>query len=162
MTEFQATILRAQLKRLPEQTARRAENAEYLRTLLTYIPGLRLPAADPRITCHANHLFPFRYDPTAFGGKDYATFIQALNAEGIPCSSGYVPLYKEKLFARLTARQGSWCQAGRSIDYPNLSLPVCEQVCRDTVWIFQTPLLGMQADMDDIATAIAKIQRAWA
>lgn len=161
MTEFQATILRCQLQRLPEQHARRNENAAYLSSLLAQIPGIRLSAADPRITSHAYHLFTFRYDPQAFGGKDYLTFIQALTAEGVPCSSGYTPLYKEKLFARVAAREGSWCQAGRRIDYPNLSLPITEQVCRDAVWIFQTLLLTTKADMDDIASAIAKIRRAW-
>ncbi len=34
------------------------------------------------------------YDPTAFGGRDRAWFLQALNAGGIPCMEGYVPLYE--------------------------------------------------------------------
>ncbi|HZO91008.1 MAG TPA: DegT/DnrJ/EryC1/StrS family aminotransferase [Chthonomonadaceae bacterium] len=161
ISEFQSAIALAQLKRLPEQTARRNENGKYLRALLSDIPGIRLPADDPRITCHAYHLFTFRYDPAAFGGKPYAEFIRALNAEGIPCSSGYVPLYKEALFARHAARSGAWCQAGRHIDYPSLFLPVCEQVCQDTVWMYQTLLLGTKGDMDDIAAAIARVQRAW-
>jgi dTDP-4-amino-4,6-dideoxygalactose transaminase len=162
LTEFQAALARVQLKRLPEQTARRTENANYLRALLTDAPGIRLTSDDPRVTCHANHIFPFRYDPSGFGGRTLAAFLRALNAEGVPCGSGYVPLYKERLFARHAARQGAWCQAGQRIDYPNLSLPVCEQVCTDTVWMSQTLLLGTKADMDDIATAIAKVGRAWA
>lgn len=161
ITEFQTALLRAQMKRLPEQTARRNENAEYLRSLLANIPGIRLPIADPRITTHAYHIFTFRYDPAEFGGKSLTDFTRALSAEGAPSSAGYVPLYKEALFARHATRQGSWCQMGRRIDYPNLSLPVCEQVCKDSVWMGQTMLLGTQADMDDIAAAIRKIQRAW-
>ena len=69
--------------------------------------------------------------------------------------------FGDDALARVAAREGAWRQAGRRIDYPNLSLPVIEQVCRDTVWIFQTLLLATKNDMDDIATAIAKIQRAW-
>jgi dTDP-4-amino-4,6-dideoxygalactose transaminase len=161
LTEFQSAVARVQLRRLPEQTARRAENANYLRALLKDMPGIRLTSDDPRVTCHANHIFPFRYDPSGFGGRTLAEFLRALNAEGVPCGSGYVPLYKERLFARVAARQGAWCQAGRQIDYPNLSLPVCEQVCTDTVWMSQTLLLGTKADMDDIAAAIAKVRRAW-
>ena len=161
MTEFQAAIARVQLQRLPEQTALRTENATYLTSLLKDIPGIRLTSDDPRITCHAWHLFPFRYEPEGFGGKSYTEFIRALNGEGIPCSSGYVPLYKEALFARYAQRQGAWCQAGQAIDYPNLCLPVCEQVCQDTVWMQQNLLLSTKADMEDIATAIAKIQQAW-
>jgi dTDP-4-amino-4,6-dideoxygalactose transaminase len=161
ITEFQAAIALAQLKRLPEQAARRTENASYLCELLKGIEGIALPRADARITGHAYHLFTFRYQPEAFGGRSYSEFIRALSAEGIPCSSGYVPLYKEAIFARHAGRQGAWCQAGRRIDYPNLKLPVCEAVCGDTVWMFQTLLLGERADMEDVAEAIRKIQQSW-
>lgn len=161
LTEFQAALLRVQLKRLPEQTERRNANGKRLRQLLGGVEGVLLPVEDARITCHAYHLFTFRYVPEAFGGRSFAEFIKALNAEGVPCSSGYVPLYKEAVFARYAARKGAWCQAGTPQDYPNLRLPVCEQVCADTVWLQQTLLLGDASDMDDIATAVAKIQRAW-
>lgn len=162
MTEFQSALGRAQLNRLPEQTATRSENACYLHGLLSQIEGLRLPKPDPRITCHAYHLFTFRYSPAAFGGRGYEAFIEVLTKEGVPCSSGYVPLYKEGVFARFAKREGAWCRAGRPIDYPSLHLPACEQACADTVWLPQTILLGTKTDMDDVATAIRKIQRVWA
>lgn len=161
MSEFQAAIARAQLKRLPEQTARRTENADYLYKQMQGMPGVTLLSTDPRITTHANHIIVFRYGKEAFGGRSYPDFVAALRAEGIPCSTGYVPLYKEAVFERFAARNGAWCQAGRNIDYPNLSLPVCEAVCQDTVWISPIPLLGDHTDMDDIATAVARIHKAW-
>jgi dTDP-4-amino-4,6-dideoxygalactose transaminase len=161
LTEFQSAILRTQLARLPEQTARRAENATYLRSLLASVPGILLAYHDPRITTHANHLFTFRVVPDYFGGKSHEEFLAALEAEGIPCSAGYVPLYKEGLFARVAQKSVAWCQAARDIDYPHLNLPVCEQICRDTVWLQQYQLLGTSQDMEDIATAIARIQKVW-
>jgi dTDP-4-amino-4,6-dideoxygalactose transaminase len=162
LTEFQAALLRVQLQRLPEQMARRTANAAALRAHLSAIPGIRLPAEDPRITAHAYHLFTFRVDPAAFGGRPVSEIIAALNAEGVPCSSGYVPLYRERLFARYAAREGAWCQAGRRIAYPDLDLPVCAQVCRDSVWLFQTLLLAEEADMAQIATAVEKVRCAFA
>ncbi len=161
MTEFQSAILRAQMARLPAQTQKRLENATYLRALLQSFEGVELPREDPRITLHANHLFTFRYKAEAFGGKTKAELIEALIAEGIPCTSGYVPLYKENVFAQAGQRKGAWCQTGRLMDYPNLNLPVCEQVCLENLWFFQQMLLGDSADMEDIANALAKIQRAW-
>ncbi len=161
MTEFQAAILRVQIRRLPEQTARRSANADYLRKLLLDCPGIRLPADDKRITVHANHLFTFRYQQEEFGGRSLSDFLKALNAEGIPCCSGYGPLYKEKVFTRRAAGEGAWCQVGRKVDYSALCLPVCEQVSKDTVWLQQTILLGTESDMEDIATAIRKVQCAW-
>jgi dTDP-4-amino-4,6-dideoxygalactose transaminase len=159
ITEFQTALLRAQMRRLPEQIARRSENACTLTGLLSEIEGIALPRPDPRITTHAYHLFTFRYRADAFGGMDLGTFVAALRAEGIPSSSGYVPLYKEGVFARHAARQGRWCQAGTRIDYPNLHLPNCEQVCADCVWLPQNLLLGDAADLHDVATAIRKLQQ---
>jgi dTDP-4-amino-4,6-dideoxygalactose transaminase len=161
MTEFQAAILRAQLTRLPEQTERRAGCANALSERLNGVEGVRLSAEDPRITCHAHHLFTFRYEAAAFGGRPRAEFLKALAAEGVPCSDGYIPLYREGLFVRNAAGQDRGCCAGRRIDYPNLFLPACEQVCTDTVWLEQYLMLSDPADMDDIGTAIQRIQSAW-
>lgn len=161
MTEWQAAILLCQMQRLPEQTQRRTENARLLDSLLGEIPGIRVLRRDTRITRHAYHLYIFRYDAAAFGGRSRQEFLQALKAEGIPASAGYVPLYKEIVFQRKAACQGSWCQAGRPIDYPNLNLPVCEQVCQDSVWLFQSLLLAEPDDMQQVAAAIRKVQAAW-
>lgn len=159
LTEFQAALLRAQFRRLPEQTALRTRNAAALRELLSSLPGIRLPASDPRITTHANHLFPFRFQPGAFGNRSRDEIVKSLNAEGVPCSSGYVALYREPLFARYAQAEGPGCRAARRIDYPGLHLPVCEQVCSDCIWLPQHLLLSAREDMEDIASAIEKIQR---
>ena len=157
MTEFQSALLRTQLRRLPEQTALRTANARYLRELLSDIPGISLPSDDPRITTHAYHLFTFRVDLDRLGDLTYEGFIETLEAEGIPCSDGYVPLYREGLFTRKSRREGRWCQAGPCIEYTALHLPVCEQICGDTIWLPQTLLLATRRDMEDVAAALIKI-----
>ena len=144
--EFQAAILRVQLLRLPEQTATRTRNAAHLRARLQPLPALHLPADDPRITAHAYHLFTFRLDLARLGGKTRDDFVAALAAEGVSCSSGYTPLYRHPFFASPA---------------PFPFLPVCEQVCQDTIWLPQTLLLGTEADINDIGDAIAKIVTAW-
>jgi dTDP-4-amino-4,6-dideoxygalactose transaminase len=161
MTEFQAALLLAQMSRLEEQTQRRSANAATLTELLTNIPGITLLCTDPRVSTHAYHIYIFRYNPAGFGNRPVSEFIRALNAEGVPSSLGYVPLYKERVFQDKTAGQGAWCRAGRLINYADVDCPVCEQVCQDAVWLYQTMLLGNRADMEDIAEAIRKIQAAW-
>jgi len=161
MTEWQAAILLAQLARLPEQTERRTRNARYLTGLLRGIPGIATLADDPRVTRHAYHLYIFRYDPSGFGGRPRDELLAALNAEGVPCSGGYVPLYRETVFQRLAAGEGAWCRSRRPIDYPAAQCPECERASADGVWLFQSMLLGETSDMDDIAEAISRIQRAW-
>jgi dTDP-4-amino-4,6-dideoxygalactose transaminase len=161
MTEWQGAILLAQMARLPEQTERRTANAAYLTEQLRGIPGIAPLVVDPRVTRHAYHLYVFRYDPSAFGGRPRDQFIEALNAEGVPASAGYVPLYKEVVFARKTAGEGAWCRSGRFIDYGAVACPNCEEASARGIWLFQQQLLGGKEDMDDIAEAIAKIQAAW-
>jgi len=160
MAEYQAAILLAQMTRLEEQTARRAENAAYLSSRLAEIPGIVPHKLCDGVTRAAYHLYAFRYLREEFGGPQRGTFLQALSAEGVPCSGGYSPLNKEdflehtfrsKNFKRMyspeqiaRARQLSRC-------------PENDQLCSESVWLFQSLLLGSRNDMDDIANAIAKI-----
>jgi len=161
MTEFQAAILLAQLKRLPEQTERRTQNAHRLTEMLSQIPGIRPPRPDPRVTRHAYHLYIFRYDKNHFGGRPREDFLKALNAEGIPCSAGYVPLYKERVFLNRPISK-DLCQLSTLKDYSKVQCPVCERACyEEAVWLYQNMLLGDERDIEDIATAVAKVQRAF-
>ena len=161
MTEFQAAILLCQLQRLPDQTERRTRNAQKLTELLSQIPGIRPPRPDPRVTRHAYHLYIFRYNRQAFGGRPREEFLRALSAEGVPCSAGYVPLYKERVFVNRPI-SNDLCQRSGIKDYSNVYCPVCERVCaEEAVWLYQNMLLGDEEDMTDIATAVAKVQRAF-
>jgi dTDP-4-amino-4,6-dideoxygalactose transaminase len=156
ITVWQAALLNAQLQRLPAQTARRSENAAYLTAQLASIPGIITLSADPRVTGNAYHLYIFRYDPARFGNRTADEFRRALQAEGIPCRAGYAPLYKDRLFQGKIGGSD-----GKVLDYTGVHCPVCEQVCQDAAWLAQTVLLGTKKDMDDIAEAVRKIQRAW-
>lgn len=160
MTEFQAGILLAQMTRLEDQMKVREENALYLDSRLSEIEGIRPLKRDPRVTTHAYHLYIFRYDSSKFGGIPRAKFLQALNAEGIPCSAGYVPLYKEEMFRVDPEGCPIGCGfAGRKMDYSKVSCPVCENACaNEAVWLTQNMLLGTRQDMDDVVAAVRKIR----
>lgn len=156
MTEWQAAILNTQLARLDEQTARRNENALYLARQLAEIQGITPARRDPRVTCHAYHLFLFRYDADAFNGLPRDEFLRCLLAEGIPCSRGYTPLYRNDAF-RVDADAHPF--AGR-VDYKQIRLPAVERLCDEAVWLGQSMLLAERVDMDDIVAAVRKIQEA--
>lgn len=144
MTEFQAALLLSQLKRIESQTSLRTRNAELLNSLLDQIDGSVPLELDPRVTTHAYHLYIFRYQAEHFSGVSRDCFVQALQREGIPCSSGYRPLYKEPAF----------CPA-----YEQVACPETERICaEEAVWLTQNLLLGTAEDTQDIARAIARIQ----
>jgi len=159
ITQMQAALLLNQLGRLEEQAHRRSENAVYLSQLLAQIPGIAPPQPDPRVTRHAWHLYIMRYQQEAWAGLPRAKFIEALSAEGIRCSPGYVPLYKEKAFSNPDVYRAAFTSASRAINYDQVHCPVTEKACREeAIWLYQSLLLGTRKDMADIAGAIAKIR----
>lgn len=160
LTGFQAAVLLAQLRRLPEQTRTRAANAAYLRERLREIPGLRLPEDDARVAQHPHYLLTFWYDAAAFDGLPRDMALRALQAEGIPLKATYPhPLYRNPVFnteRAALARCGDWRAAQ---EYDRLQLPVSERVCREGVWLSHNALLGDTGDIDDIIEALHKVRK---
>ena len=162
LSEFQSAILNAQFDRLDEQTNRRDANGRYLDSKLSKIPGITPQRRDASATRNAYHLYLFRYDATTFG-IPRERFVQAMEAEGIPVSSGYViPLYKQPLFANKNFGPYTGAISSRAeCDYANLNLPNCEAICAgEGAWLYQSVLLGDRSDMDDIVNAATKIYAA--
>jgi hypothetical protein len=104
------------------------------------------------------------YDPGAFGGRSCAEFVEMLRAEGIPCSTGYVPLNRTPAIRRALAEQAGQIRPWDEDEEGSLPVlppcPVTEDLCQRTVWLKQTMLLGDHEDMDDIAAAVVKIRAA--
>lgn len=160
MQEFQAVILKSQMKRLQTDTLRREQNAQYLTSRLKNIPGIVPHKLNPGVTHAVYHLYPFRYQKEAFNGAPREKFLEALTAEGIPCSGGYSAqnhdgLIEEALNSKSYQRLFSKERLDR-YRQENV-LPQNDQLCREAVWFAQSMLLGTQQDMDDIANAIEKI-----
>jgi dTDP-4-amino-4,6-dideoxygalactose transaminase len=160
MTEFQGALLLSQMAKLDLQTSTRDQNGQYLTERMMDIPGIRPLERPPEITRHAYHLFIFRYDAEAFDGLTRARFLEALAAEGIPCSPGYPePLYKQRLFTDLAFGPFSGYRVSNpDLDYSETYCPESERACYwEACWLTQNLLLGNREDMDDIVTAISKI-----
>lgn len=160
LTEFQAAVLLAQLSRLPAQITRREISARILDQALAGLPGLSLLAPAPAMTRRSYHMYIFRVDPAVLGiPRD--RFLEALTAEGVPASKGwYRPLYANGVFQR--AHEGPphgirSPMAHLGIDYRHVHCPVCEQVCRDAVWIPQHVLLAEPEAVQGAARSIAKV-----
>jgi dTDP-4-amino-4,6-dideoxygalactose transaminase len=160
MTEFQAAILVAQLTRLDDQIRRRAENAAILDQSLRGVHGLHVLDPGAEMTRRSYHLYIFRVDQQELGlTRDQ--FVTALNAEGVPASIGwYQPLYRNGLFQ--SAHQGPAHGiraplANKAVDYRETCCPVCEQVCRDAVWIPQHVLLAGTDQIHRLVGAIDKV-----
>jgi perosamine synthetase len=160
LTEFQAGLLLAQMTRLEEQSKTREENARYLTQQLREIPGILPAKVHEGCTRNAYHLYMLRYQPGPFAGLPRGRFLEALRAEGVPCSPGYRPMNREpyvaatlasKAYQRLYSKEvlTGWAERNQC--------PANDRLCEEAVWFTQTMLLGPRQDMDDIASAVRKI-----
>ncbi len=162
MTEFQAALLLSQLARVEEQSQVREQNAAHLTAQLQQIPGIAPARMYHGCTRNGWHLYMFRYDKSRFAGKPRSRFLEALRAEGIPCSGGYSPLNKEPFLAatlRSRAFRAIYSDQDLAAWEERNRCPVNDRLCEEAVWFTQTMLLGSRQDMDQIAEAIRKIQR---
>jgi dTDP-4-amino-4,6-dideoxygalactose transaminase len=163
LTEFQAGILLAQMKRVASHRSKRAAAAAILDQELGQIPGLRPLTNDPRNTRRTYHLYCFWFDPQTWEiSRDQ--FVDALNAEGIPASSGYLsPVYANLCFQpgdktadNPTIRRPA---KGSDLDYSRTRCPVAKETCKNIVWLTQSVLLADEDHIRMISLAIWKIYR---
>lgn len=157
MTEWQGAVLRAQLRRFPEQNRIRNENALALNAALDEIPGLRPPRRDPRMDSQGNYCFVFHYDPRDFAGLPLRRFEEALGAEGVPMGVSYPSLGELAVFRDL--RFGPRLRASApTYTAASLHLPNAERAAATTVWLQHRLLLADREDVLDVARAAARIQ----
>jgi hypothetical protein len=152
VSEFQAVILREQLRRHPQQTEHRSTMWDRLVDQLAPLARLSLPVIDERVTAHGRHLFTFRV--SGLGGVDHKKrFVRALAAEGIPVSGGYVGLHRNEAIRSeiraITERLGR--------PQPHAELPATDDVVAAAMWLSPQTLLGTPSDAEDIVTAIGKV-----
>lgn len=163
LTEFQGGLLLAQMTRIEEQANRRDENAAYLTELLNEIPGIMPAKLYEGTTRGAWHLYMFRYDKERFDGLSREKFIEALSAEGVPCSIGYGPMNRQEYVTGLAKNKHYLRIYGEKTMNQWLERNECPQNDKLTteqgIWFYQTMLLGSRTDMEQIAKAIGKIRK---
>jgi len=161
MQHFQAAMLLQQLDKLVKETEIRRRNAAYLTDKLKEAPGVT-PARLPENSRAVWHLYPLRYDPEQFHGLPRATFMQALRAEGIPCSGVYHEQYNDGLLDEAINSRGfqRLFNAKRRKAFRDSfhDLKGNKQVCTTTVGLPQNLLLAKQKEMDQVIEAITKIR----
>lgn len=162
MTEIEAAIGIVQLKKLDSLNRARHELAAYLLDALASYAGFTFPRESPFID-HVYHVFGMRYDDSAVG-LSRESFIEAMQAEGIPMGPGYPrPLYHNPLFQERLAygKEGCpfTCHLYKGVvSYAKGICPVAEDLCaRSALWMFVVRPPATFHDMQDIATAFEKV-----
>ncbi|AHJ97227.1 DegT/DnrJ/EryC1/StrS family aminotransferase [Hymenobacter swuensis] len=121
---LQAALLRVKLPHLPGWTAARQRVAAHYNALLTDVPGVQVPARDPRST-HVFHQYTLTV-ADAPGRRD--ALQQHLERHGVPSAVYYpLPNHRQPAYAYLGYREGQF--------------PVAERLCRTVLSLPMHPTL---------------------
>ena len=161
MTEYQAAILRAQLKKFPNQHKLRNENAFYLMEKLNDIDGIRTMKPTPGTTSLGWYVFPIIFEPMKFGGITKSEFYEKLNANGIPTDDCYPPLHSLDCFKNINLKKG--------IDYSianwggeksnNKNFPIVSDVYSRSIEFPQEMLLANRNKLDNVVDFIKSLKK---
>jgi dTDP-4-amino-4,6-dideoxygalactose transaminase len=163
ISDFAAAVLMGQLERYEELCAKREAHAAYLIDELKRIPGFAVQENYPQSTRQNHYCFGVRCDLEHFKGLPRQKIVKALAAEGIPVGSGYSPLNKEPFIERSFNSRGFRAVYSRErLDkclQGNSHLPGNDELCATAFLIEQHVLLGEKSDVDDVLTALDKVQK---
>ena len=162
MNEFEGAILLAQMAGAKERFALRNKNAAYLTSKLKNFPGLVPQKLYKGTESGSFYLYTMSYHKEYFNNAPRDKFLKALSAEGISMSP-YISngLHKEPWIdhiMNLKVYQKMYSPERLKQYREQMAYPKCDQVCQEMVMLWASgPLLGTQADMDDIINAIMKV-----
>lgn len=153
MSEWQASMLNSQLPKTADEIALRMENAAYLDEAISKLDFCSSLKKDPRITRNTYHIYTIMLHKKLLKGVSRETFLKALNAEGIPLSAGYTPMYD---FPCIKGKYASSCLEAPVNIRPDT--PVLEYASRHEIcWLPQNALLGTRSDMDSVIRGLIKV-----
>ncbi len=148
MTEMQAAIGRAMLRKLSGWVAARRQHAALLAERLGRLPQLRV-TRPPSHVGHSYYKYYVYLRPEWLrAGWSRDRVVRAIAAEGIPCGSGSCSeIYRERAFEGASLR-------------PARRLPVAKQLGQTSLMLHVHPTLR-RADVEDTTCAVEKVV-AWA
>ncbi len=144
LTEIQSAIGRLQLRKLPQWTKRRRDNAAILTQVFSNISAFRV-TIPPEDIGHAYYKYYVFVRPELLRAEwSRDRIMAAVNAEGIPCFSGSCSeIYLEKAFDGIR---------------PEERLPVAKELGETSLMFLVHPTLNA-ADMEDTCRAVEKVMR---
>jgi dTDP-4-amino-4,6-dideoxygalactose transaminase len=151
MTEFQAAIGLAQLRRFPAHAEQRERNARHLLATFAGVQGVIPQSEGAEITSHGRHLLCFRYDPDSWGGISHKRMFITLRTAGLPVLGGYGwPLYRNQVFTDPPAFAAQTLTVRHSpAEWAELC-PNAETLCRTGFWIHHSVLLAAEEEIAEL------------
>jgi dTDP-4-amino-4,6-dideoxygalactose transaminase len=164
VTPFVAATLLGQIRRLEAQSVIRDENSAYLEKLLSEIKGVRPTGKYAGQTRRSYYNYQLIYEKEYFNGLSKSKFREAMRAEGIGFGNGIDSSLHSSPFIEtyfnLRAFQKIYSKERLDRYRKENVCPVNERIGNETgLSLGQRVFLGSRKDMEDIVTAIRKIQK---
>ncbi len=162
MNELEGAILLGQLEGVKARYELRNKNAAYLMSKLKNFPGLVPQKLYEGTGSGSFYLYPMSFHKEHWNGVSRDTFLKAVAAEGISLSP-YISngLHKEpwvEHILNLNVYKKMYSPARLKQYREQFKYPMADRVCEEMVMLWASgPLLGTQADMDDVINAIMKV-----
>jgi dTDP-4-amino-4,6-dideoxygalactose transaminase len=157
LSEWQGAILRAQLKRFPDQQKNRGNNANWLNSEIAKIPGFTPQGRYAGCTEQGNYCYVVEVDSNLLSGATRDQIRHALLAEGIPLTTSYPPLHKLEMFKDPSGLAPRLRGEVTKIRYNEQSFPVTDHLAANTLWFNTAVLMGTRDDANSVLQSIAKI-----
>jgi dTDP-4-amino-4,6-dideoxygalactose transaminase len=158
MSELHSALLNVGIERFPAQAAQRETMANYMDEALSEVPGVRVLPRDERHTTRSFYRYIFAIDPEAFGAT-HEVVTAALDAEGIPCGSGYPPMHHYDLFQPQISKLPAAHAFVERFNLAKMNLPEAERAGeRESVWLDECIFRADYRDVDDVIAGLKKVQ----
>jgi len=156
MTEYQAAVLRAQLKKFPAQHTLRNKNAKYLGEKLNEIDGIKVMKPTQGTSELGWYVFPFTFEPKKFGGLSKEEFYKKLNQNGIPTDDCYPPLHNLDCFKGTSLKKGiNYSKANWGREKSNdINFPIVSDIYSRSVEFPHEILLASKEKLDELVGII--------
>ncbi|MEU1013639.1 3-amino-5-hydroxybenzoate synthase [Streptomyces sp. NPDC005890] len=146
LNEFSAAVLRAQLRRLPAQTALRDQRWALLSRLLGAVDGVVPQGGDVRADQNTHYMAMFRLP--GITEEDRNALVDRLVAAGLPAFAGFRAVYRTNAFWEVGAPDETLEQVAERC-------PNTEAISGDCVWLHHRVLLAAERDLELTAEIIA-------
>lgn len=159
LSEIAAALALVGLERFPAQAKEREAMAAYMDESLSEIPGVRVLKRDPRHTTRSFYRYIFAIHPQRFD-MEHDLLVEALQAEGIECWTGYEAMNNYTLFQPQKSKLAVPKAFPEYFDFEKMSYPEAERACEhEAVWLDENIFRAGPTGVDDAVEAIKKIQR---
>ena len=162
MSEMACALAAVGIERFPEQSKQREEMINYMEESLSEVPGVRLLRRDPRHTTRSFYQFIFAIEPEVFGAE-HEEVCAALDAEGIPCDTGYPAMNHYALFQPLLSKLAVPSAFPEYFNFAEMDLPEATRAAEHEAIVLEECVFraGPQG-VDDFVAALQKVhENAW-